>query len=237
MMSKLSQHLSFKRILLLALIGYLAWRYWPQSVKNRPADQPIAAVQGNIMTDPGDGQTYQVIELADGKTWMAENLNYTTKGGSSWTYPDRAYPDSVAEANIHYGRMYTWEAAQKACPNGWHLPSNEEWEEMTDTYGGSVLSSSPGDRDASYEALIHGGSSGFNALLGGYFDNDNNPGFVYVNRRGYYWTSSVTENPEEWEIDEADVGIWGYFFYASRRSLYRAGFARSDGFAVRCVKD
>lgn len=237
MVSKLSQYLSFRRVLLLAIIAFFAWRYWPQYVKSRPTDQPIPTVQGNIMTDPGDDQTYQVVKLADGKTWMAENLNYATKGGGSWAYPDRAYPDSVVEANIYYGRMYTWEAAQKACPNGWHLPSNEEWEEMTDAYGGFVLSSSTGDRDAAYEALIHGSSSGFNALLGGYLDTDNSSGFSYVNRRGYYWTSSVTENPEESEIDEADVGIWGYFFYASRGRLYRAGFARSKGFAVRCVKD
>lgn len=108
---------------------------------------------------------------------------------------------------------------------------------MMDVYGGFVFFFNVGDWDIVYEVLIYGGFSGFNVLFGGYFDNDNNLGFVYVNRWGYYWISSVIENLEEWEIDEVDVGIWGYFFYVLRRSLYWVGFVWSDGFVVCCVKD
>jgi uncharacterized protein (TIGR02145 family) len=50
---------------------------------------------------------------------MAENLNYDMP--DSWCYDDD--PENCAV----YGRLYTWEAAKKACPECWHLPSEEEW--------------------------------------------------------------------------------------------------------------
>jgi hypothetical protein len=57
--------------------------------------------------------------MPDGKVWMTENLNYQT--ADSWCYDDSA-------ANCEtYGRLYTWEAAKKACPAGYHLPSNQDW--------------------------------------------------------------------------------------------------------------
>jgi hypothetical protein len=40
-------------------------------------------------TDTRDGQTYKTVKMPDGKTWMAENLNYQTKGGS-WCYENSA---------------------------------------------------------------------------------------------------------------------------------------------------
>jgi uncharacterized protein (TIGR02145 family) len=53
---------------------------------------------------------------------MAENLRYNIEG--SWCYDND-------EANCQdYGRLYTWDAAKKACPTGWHLPTREEWQEL-----------------------------------------------------------------------------------------------------------
>ena len=54
---------------------------------------------------------------------MAENLNY--KSGSDF-----------ADKPEVYGRLYSWEVAQRVCPTGWHLPTDAEWTTLTDYLGG-----------------------------------------------------------------------------------------------------
>ena len=60
--------------------------------------------------DARDGQTYQTVQLM-GKTWMAQNLNFDL-GNESWLFDDNP------ENGKKYGRLYSWEAANEACPAG-----------------------------------------------------------------------------------------------------------------------
>jgi uncharacterized protein (TIGR02145 family) len=77
------------------------------------------------------GKTYKAVTIG-GKAWMTENLNIKT--GGSQCYDKK-------ESNCDkYGRLYTWNAAKKACPSGWHLPSREEWQSLVDIAGGSAAS-------------------------------------------------------------------------------------------------
>ena len=62
------------------------------------------------------------------QVWKAKNLNDASKGGKCY--------DDKPENCEKYGRLYTWEEAMKACPSGWHLPSNEEWEALVSSAGG-----------------------------------------------------------------------------------------------------
>jgi len=42
------------------------------------------------------------------------------------------------QANCNkYGRLYDWETAIEVCPDGWHLPSNDEWAKLYSYVGGS----------------------------------------------------------------------------------------------------
>ena len=69
--------------------------------------------------------------LADGKEWTTANLSVNTS--SSYCYDD-------AEPNCRrYGRLYTWESAQRGCQSlgdGWRLPTDDEWGRMAKHYGG-----------------------------------------------------------------------------------------------------
>jgi len=67
---------------------------------------------------------YTTITIGN-QRWLAENMRFETSSGS-WCY--KKNEDNCSE----YGRFYTFEAAKKACPEGWHLPSSREWQELYD---------------------------------------------------------------------------------------------------------
>ena len=64
---------------------------------------------------------------------MAENLNYEIEGS--------ACPEGDKRNCSKYGRLYTWKAAQKACPEGWHLPDRADFEQLIASAGGTDIAS------------------------------------------------------------------------------------------------
>ena len=77
--------------------------------------------------DERDGQRYRTVRIGN-QIWMAENLNYNTD--------DSFNADCDEFHNDKYGRLYSQNAAQRACPHGWHLPTKEEFEELIECVGG-----------------------------------------------------------------------------------------------------
>ena len=146
----------------------------PQQVSRSEQPNTEHRTTGSF-TDPRDGRTYRTVEL-NGLRWMAENLNYDV-GEGCWFY------DNDPKNGEKYGRLYTWEAAQRTCPPGWRLPTDEEWEALRDSLGG--------DKE-SFDALIEGGESGFEVPLEGH------------HRYSAFWTS------EESSPDRAI--FWGFYF-------------------------
>jgi uncharacterized protein (TIGR02145 family) len=123
--------------------------------------------------------------MADGKEWMTANLNVNTP--SSYCYED-------AESNCRrYGRLYTWESAQRGCQslgNRWRLPTDDEWRQMAKHYGG-IVDDSPDTGKAAFTALLSGGSSGFDAIFAGTRSADGQ--YERLEAHGIYWTSSTTD--------------------------------------------
>ncbi|MCB9287672.1 MAG: caspase family protein [Lewinellaceae bacterium] len=189
--------------------------------KSQPQPQPAS------FTDPRDGQTYRTIEI-NGLRWMAENLNFDV-GEGCWFY------DDDPKNGEKYGRLYTWEAAQKACPPGWRLPTDEEWKALANGFGGyvdggNILSELKGafiDRKPkeSYEALIVDGNSGFDALLGGC--RYPNGGYYGLGVDGGYWSGTLKDTQ----------GAWGYTFNSGSGRLSRYALDKSYGHSCRCIQD
>lgn len=91
-----------------------------------------------IFIDARDSQSYKIIEIG-GRVWMAENLNYRvvwerddldTLHGWSWCYNDSA---QYCEKN---GRLYQWDEALYACPDGWDFPSKADFDSLIYAVGG-----------------------------------------------------------------------------------------------------
>lgn len=126
-----------------------------------------------IFTDIRDGNSYTVVKIGD-QLLMAENLAYKPSIGNYWAYGN-------IQSNIaKYGYLYDWETAKQVAPKGWHLPSFEEWETLH-----KFLAD---DNKKVFAVVIEDGSSGFNALLGGY--RDNNGSFVHSGTSTHFWSST-----------------------------------------------
>jgi uncharacterized protein (TIGR02145 family) len=159
--------------------------------------------------------------MPDGKQWLTENLSITTSGSY-------CYADSKLNCD-RYGRLYTWDAALQGCRllgADWRLPADAEWRSLAKHYGG-VREESDDTGKASYAALTFGGSSGFNAVLGGDREPDGGQ-YARLNAHGFYWTASQTDV----------VSAWFYNFGLDQTSLnhHRDG-KKYMAASVRCVRD
>jgi uncharacterized protein (TIGR02145 family) len=166
-----------------------------------------------------DGASVTAIRMADGKQWTP-NLNVAVAG---------SYCVENSEANCRrYGRLYTWEAAQQACKtlgNGWRLPTDDEWQQMAKHHGG-IFEESKSDGKATFAALMNGGKSGFNAVLGGNRSNDGK--YERVEAHGFYWTA--TEN--------GSASAVFYNFGKGSGALYRQPTGeKTMPISARCVRD
>jgi hypothetical protein len=83
--------------------------------------------QKGTFSDSRDGRKYGTIEIGH-QIWLSENLGYEAEGG-------KCYGNEPANCQ-KYGRLYNWNTALKVCPKGWHLPSDDEWQELVDFAGG-----------------------------------------------------------------------------------------------------
>ena len=167
------------------------------------------------------GTMYSSKRMGDGKQWTTDNLNVNT-------VPSHCYED--AERNCRqYGRLYTWESARRGCQSlgdRWRLPTDDEWRRMAKHYGG-VYEDSDDSGKGAYKALLIGGSSGFNALLGG--GRDAGPGqYARLEAHGFYWTAS----------ENGPATARFYNFGQGSQALYRQnGGEKQMALSVRCVRE
>lgn len=182
-----------------------------------------------------DGNIYGIIDIGE-QTWMKENLRVTHapdgKAITGYAYTDD--PDSIKK----YGLLYTWDVAmnwsktegtQGICPEGWHLPSDDEWKQLEMALGMTQAQANMVNtwRGSPAGTLMKaGGDSGYEAHLAG--RRNSNGSFSFMGRMEYMWTSTQFGSSLAWrrclDAFSSDVGRWNTF-------------PKSYGFSVRCVKN
>jgi len=174
----------------------------------------------NEFKDPRDKQTYRTVKIA-GLEWLGDNLNYKTEG--SFCYKDEDDQCMV------FGRLYTWDAAKKACPAGFRLPTHADFE--------SLWTAAGADFNAGYLIKADYGWSGdtngndtlkFSAMpAGNRFDDE-----TYGNtaKFAFFWSADDTSEG----VPAESARVW-YLTCKSMAFGYMSK-PKNFGFSVRCVR-
>lgn len=152
---------------------------------------------GDDFTDSRDGRKYKTVCIGN-QTWMAENLNFNVSGSLF-------YDNESANGDI-YGRLYNWEMIMNGqapsdlvpsgvrgiCPEGWHVPSHNEWNILINYLGGELYAGGAIRDTVGWNPPNPGAtnSSGFTAKPGGF---ENSEGFFSDIREQAYWWTSTTD--------------------------------------------
>lgn len=152
-------------------------------------------------------QEYETITIGE-QVWMKKNLNRDLLGSFCYN------KDSLNCKS--YGRLYFWHTAIDACPNGFRLPTDNDWTILTDFLGGA---------DTAGVLLRKDETIGFGALLAGNYQQEVNI-FSFKDIKGYYWTASALSFNTAWIRS----------FGAGQKNVNRTTIGKSFYFSVRCLK-
>jgi uncharacterized protein (TIGR02145 family) len=199
-----------------------------------------------------DGNSYKTVKIFN-QCWMAENLNTLKyRDGTSIPYieDDNAWNQLSTAACCYYnqpkelntslraklGLLYNWYVVENnhgLCPAGWHVPTEEEWIELTDSLGPGEGAAIKMKSTIGWENNRDGNSgngtniTGFDGLPGGYRSPDAK--FKDIGTVGHWWCSQKIETsynaPFGWLQSNND--LLEYSFQASKK----------HGYSVRCIKD
>jgi uncharacterized protein (TIGR02145 family) len=198
----------------------------------------------DIVTDV-DGNVYRTITIGT-QTWMVEDLKTTryrngdfigttnpdTLDISSEIAPKYQWAYNGDERNVViYSRLYTWYAAtdkRNIAPVGWHLPTNAEWDTLTNYLGGKIAAQAKlKEAGTKHWNSPNDGTneSGFTALPGG---NHWSNKFLGLGDFTHWWTATEYDTCFAWRRILKNDGPQKNF----------KGYARKDiGWLVRCIKD
>lgn len=190
------------------------------STKNSSSNSEKTEISYGNFTDERDNQVYKTIKIGN-QVWMAENLNY--KAENSYCYDDK---DSYCD---RYGRLYVWNSAVNACPEGWHLPTKAEWKTLFDFVGGDDVA---GEKLKSADGSTNwykksSDAYGFSFLPnGGRYDMGDDGGIAYYSA-GY--------EGKMWSSTEEDPGIAFMFQFGDDNKLTWIADPSQNAFGVRCL--
>ena len=210
------------------------------------SDQPLKEEVSWKCGDPLNYQGYEYATVLIGEQcWFAENLQTTKYRNAevirqdfSEKLPGRDLLGVTTSSAMGfyddyktYGGLYNWYAVNDTrglCPSGWHVPSDGEWNVMTDHIGGASIAGRQIKAERGWYYAGNGtNSTGFSGLPGGAFYSETGTGIWSGIKLAGYWWSSTPHGSEAWSR---------YMHYVNA-SVDRDVHDKRNGFSVRCIKD
>jgi len=221
---------------------------------------------GDSFKDTRDNQIYNTVQIGN-QCWMSENLNIgtmidgvsssTNENGVNSIIEKYCYDNNESDCDL-YGGLYQWNEAmnyttsttQGICPEGWHVPTSQEWDNLAGPTGyintnypnylcnggnGKAFASNYGwDLDTNTCTVGNNqeinNTTEFNALPVGFYVPSSpyySWGFYARNGVTFFWSSST--NP------------FSYLFYYLEYDLITfspdAISSADRGYSIRCLKD
>jgi uncharacterized protein (TIGR02145 family) len=190
-----------------------------------------------------DGNVYRTVQIGQ-QTWMAENLKTTKYSNgeqiqrimddSSWKEDINGgfcYYDNEFSNKYLYGALYNWHAVNSGllCPGGWHVPSESEWNTLTDFLGGeSEAGGKLKETGITHWTAPNNGAtneSGLTALPGGSRDSE-----------GEFYGFGI--NSIWWSASESAIDLANFQYLSSDEQNVRTFEGnKKNGCSVRCLKD
>lgn len=167
----------------------------------------IDETRKSVFIDSRDGKSYPTI-LIGNQIWMAKNLAFKPTEGKCWEY-EKGYAQQ-------FGYLYNWETSQNVCPDGWHLPSKQEFDTLFQNSGGNDLKA--------YIELIPYGSSGFSAVFGSLKFGVN---YTSVGSGTAFWSSSENGKRLAWGLTVGRL---------EPKANVDSQWNKNFGLSVRCIK-
>jgi uncharacterized protein (TIGR02145 family) len=190
-------------------------------------------------------EQFKTVKISN-QIWMLENLNVSRfrngdeipevkteeewkkageQGKAAW-----CYYNNDPEYGKKFGKLYNCYALMD--PRGlvfagWSVPSNEEWDKLTDHLGGNNEAGIKMKNTSGWNENGNGNNlSGFKALPGG--QRSGNGSFDGIGNAGYWWSS--TEKGSDWTY-----GVWYRSMSKSNSVVHRDYENEQNGFSVRCI--
>jgi len=217
-------------------------------------------VKKNVLVDSRDNQPYEIVRIGT-QVWMAQNLNYADSiamenlKGASWCgwgyescdYRFYAWSGAMNVSPEYQAKAYGQESVQGVCPEGWHLPSREEWSQLIEFVGGPIQA---------WYTLTYDGEYGLNAT---YTEGGSKRDLSCEEDS---WSECCEQTHDAYCVNKDKIGFWrsggGFWWTSSEEDAVKAfimHFAISvdgdgDGgpvqitknektfvYPVRCIKD
>jgi len=207
------------------------------------AVEDCAGICGGTAVSDIDGNCYSTVQIGD-QLWIAENLKATKYRDGSYissghtdeewieieTGAYAVYGDDPSNAEI-YGNLYNWAVVnddRDVCPEGFHVPSDEEYTILTDYLGGeSVAGGKMKETGLEHWNNPNPGAtneSGFTGLPAG-FRNFNSGYYTFMGDLGYFWSSSESNSNT----------VWYRELRYNSAAVSSSTSSKQSGFSIRCL--
>lgn len=197
-----------------------------------------------------DGNVYHTVKIGS-QGWLKENLRVTHYNNGdeipnvtdNWTWGSSTSGaccdyENKPDYSSTYGKIYNGYAVideRKICPEGWHVPTDDEWTALTNSLGGDgVAGGKLKETGTTHWVDPNVGATdavGFSAVPGGYrqsYDGD----FDELGTNANHWSSTTytLDDPSIFYLHNLNI-------HGDQTVVYHGGYGLDGGHSVRCIMD